>query len=63
MMQELLLKAALMIVVKLLNETFMSRALIAILNAWAKSTANDLDDKVVAAMAEALGVPVEKLKE
>lgn len=62
MVQEMLLKAALMIVVKLLNETFLSRALIAILNAWAKTTENELDDKVVAAMAEALGVPVEKLK-
>jgi hypothetical protein len=48
---------------KVMTETFIAKVTIATLGTWAKSTDNALDDKVVAAMAEALGVPVEKLKE
>lgn len=46
---------------KFMTETFLAKVLIACLGAWAKGTENKLDDKVVAAMADALGMPVEKL--
>lgn len=47
---------------KLLTESFISKMVIYSLDAWAKTTASDWDDKVVKAMADALDVPVEKLK-
>jgi hypothetical protein len=54
---------AMQMLLKVMTETFIAKVTIATLGTWAKSTDNALDDKVVAAMAEALGVPVEKLKE
>jgi hypothetical protein len=62
-MQELALKMAMGIFFKIMSETFVAKVLIYTLGAWAKSSENQLDDKVVAAMAEALGVPAEKLKD
>lgn len=62
-MQDLAIKILIGLAVKILNETFIAKLVIASLDAWAKTTGNEWDDKVVAAMAEALGVPVEKLKE
>lgn len=60
-MGEIAAKLLVAIVAKLMTDTFLSRVLIACLDAWAKKTDNKLDDKVVAAMADALGVPVEKM--
>jgi hypothetical protein len=45
----------------LMTETFLARALIAMLETWSKTTENKLDDKVVKAMADALGVPVDQM--
>jgi hypothetical protein len=60
-MQDLALKLALGLIAKLMTETFLARALIAMLETWSKTTENKLDDKVVKAMADALGVPVEQM--
>lgn len=60
-MQDLAIKILIGLLTKLLSETFIAKLVIASLEAWAKTTENKLDDKVVAAMAEALGVPVEKM--
>lgn len=49
------------ILAKLLTDTFLSRVLVYALYAWAKQTDNKLDDQVVKAIADALGVPVESL--
>ena len=60
-MQEMALRLAIALAMKLLTETVIARVLIAFLESWAKSSENKLDDKVVAAIADALGVPVELL--
>lgn len=60
-MQDLAIKILIGLVVKILNETFIAKLVIASLDAWAKTTDNDWDDKVTKAMAEALGVPVEAM--
>ena len=59
---DLLAKLAVALVAKLITETFLSRIIIYSLEAWAKTSENKLDDKVVAAMADALGVPLEQVK-
>lgn len=56
------IKLALGLALKVLNETFISKVAIHALSAWAKTTDNQLDDKVVLAMAEALGVEADDLK-
>lgn len=56
------IKIALGLALKVLNETFISKVAIHALSAWAKTTENALDDKVVIAMAEALGVEADDLK-
>jgi len=58
-MQGIALKIAIAMVTKLMTETLLARVLIAMLEAWAKTSENKLDDKVVQAMADALGVPVD----
>lgn len=58
---DLIAKIGIAIIAKLMTETFLARVLIACLSAWSKDTENKLDDKVVAAMAEALGVPVDAM--
>lgn len=60
-MADLGAKLLVALVAKLMTETFLARVLIACLHAWAKDTENKLDDKVVSAMADALGVPVEAM--
>ena len=60
-MTEVLLKIAIALATKIMTETFISRVLIHLLKAWSDQTENKLDDKVVQAIADALGVPVEKL--
>jgi hypothetical protein len=61
-MTEIALKIGIALAAKLLTETFLARLLIHLLRAWSETTTNKLDDKVVQAMADALGVPAEKLK-
>ena len=58
---DLVAKIAVLLVTKLLTETFLSRLVIYSLAAWAKNSENKLDDKVVQAMADALGVPIEQV--
>ena len=41
---------------KLLTEKFLGKVIVYILDALADSTANKVDDKIVSAVAEALGV-------
>lgn len=48
-------------IAKFLTETFLAKILIYSLQAWSKDTENKLDDKVVSAMADALGVPVDAM--
>lgn len=62
-MSDLALKLVMGLLVKLMSETFLAKLLIYTLGSWAKASDNKLDDKVVAAMADALGVPVEKLQD
>lgn len=62
-MADIALKIALALVMKLMTESLLAKVLIAFLEAWAKTTVNKLDDKVVQAMADALGVPVDLLKD
>ena len=61
-MTELLAKIAMGMVVRLITEKFLSKVMIEGLRAWSKQTVNSYDDKVVAAMAQALGVDQEDLK-
>jgi hypothetical protein len=49
------------IVAKFMTDVFLSKILIYAHNAWAQDTENKLDDKVVKAMADALGVSVEEM--
>ena len=55
-MFNILVKAFVVILAKLLTEKFLSRIVVYILDEIAKSTANKLDDKLVLAVAETLGV-------
>lgn len=55
-MSDLIIKAAWGLLSKLLTEAFLGRALVYSLSSVAKSTANKLDDQIVGAVAEALGV-------
>jgi len=61
-MTEMLAKVAIALIAKMITEKFFAKVVIASLQTWSKQTANDWDDKVVAAMAEALDVPIESLK-
>lgn len=61
-MANLLAKIAISLITKLITERFLARLVIEALRAWAKTTDNDMDDRVVKAMAEALGVEIEVLK-
>ena len=47
---------------KMLGYTFISKALVISLKAWAKTTESESDDEIVAAIAEALEIDPEKLK-
>jgi hypothetical protein len=62
MVTEMLAKVAISLLAKLLTEKFFAKILIASLDTWSKQTANEWDDKVTAAMAEAMDVPIERLK-
>lgn len=62
-MTEIMAKVLIAIITKLITESFLAKLLIEILRSWAKTTANQLDDKVVEAMAAALDVDHESLKD
>jgi len=47
---------------KMLGYTFISKALVISLKAWAKTTESESDDEIVAAIAEALEIDPKKLK-
>lgn len=61
-MSGMLAKVAISLLAKMITEKFFAKIVIASLQTWSKQTENELDDKVVAAMAEALDVPIENLK-
>lgn len=60
-MSQVLAKVGIALLAKLVTESFLSKLLIETLRAWAKTSENAWDDKVVDAMAEALGVEKQKL--
>jgi len=53
---QLIIKAAWGLFSKLLTEAFLGRALVYSLDAMASKTTNNLDNKIVDAVADALGV-------
>ncbi len=55
-MQAILAKIAAALVVKLMTETFVAKFVIHLLQPAVKSTKNQVDDKIVSDLAEALGV-------
>ena len=59
-MGNLIIKALLAIVTKLITEKLLSKIVVYCLDYLAKRTTNKLDDKIVASVAEALGVELEK---
>lgn len=61
-MPDIILKVVFGLLTKLVTETFIARVAIYSANAWAKTTVNKLDDKVVGAMADAIGVPLDDVK-
>ena len=61
MWQDLLIKAALALGMKLLTEKFIARFIVRGARSLAKATSNELDDGMVDDLAEALGQPDLKL--
>lgn len=55
-MSQLIIKAAWGLLSKLLTEAFLGRAIVYSLDAMASKTTNTLDNKIVDAVADALGV-------
>jgi len=53
---DLIIKAAWGLLSKLLTEAFLGRALVYSLDAMASKTTNNLDNQIVAAVADALGI-------
>lgn len=62
-MQKMFLDALLGVLKRLVNERFFARIIVEIGKAIAAKTKSDLDDKIVKAMAEALGVAYLPLRE
>lgn len=60
-MGPLLAKLAMSMVTKLITEKFLGHLLVEGLRAWSKQTPNVYDDRVVEAVADALGVPKDVL--
>jgi len=60
-MSHAIAKVGIALLAKLITESFLSKLLIETLRAWAKTSENSWDDKVVEAMADALGVEKQKL--
>jgi hypothetical protein len=61
-MSGLLVKIAGQMLLKLVTETFASKVIVYTVNEVSKKTTNKLDDKIVGAVAEALGVSVSEEK-
>jgi len=61
-MTEMLAKIAISLLMKLITEKFLAKLVIQGLRAWSGQTANVYDDRVVEAMAQALGVDPDDLK-
>jgi len=57
-MQAAIAKALMLMLAKLVTEKFFSKVIVQALDYLAKSSANQLDDKMVAAMAEALDIKI-----
>jgi len=57
-MQAAIAKALMLMLAKLITEKFFSKVIVQALDYLAKSSANQLDDKMVAAMAEALDIKI-----
>jgi hypothetical protein len=60
-MSQVIAKVGIALLTKLITESFLSKLLIETLRAWAKTSDNAWDDKVVEAMADSLGVDKQKL--
>lgn len=58
-MGDVLIKIGWAVLSKLLTEKFLAKSIVYCLQAISERTTNDLDDKMVKAVAEALGVAVE----
>lgn len=61
-MTEMLAKVAMSLVAKMITEKFFGKVVVASMRIWSKQTANEWDDKVTEAVAEAFDVPIEALK-
>lgn len=59
-MSNILIKALVAILTKLITERFLAQTIVYVLNHLAKRTTNNLDDSLVASVAEALGVELKK---
>ena len=55
-MTDVAIKLVWLLISKLMTESFLSKALVYCLSAISQSTSNQLDDKMVKAVADALGV-------
>lgn len=59
-MSGLAIKIGFALLSKVMTETFISRTLVYCLRSVSQSTSNKLDDQMVSAVADALGVPESK---
>ena len=62
MLTGLISSALISILTRLITEKFLAKLVIEALRAWSRQTANDHDNRVVEAMAEAIGVDPVALK-
>lgn len=62
MLTSLLAKALIGILTQLITQKFLAKVTIEALRAWSKTTSNEMDDRVVESMAEALGIDPVALK-
>lgn len=62
MITGIIAKALMGIITRLITERFLAKLVIESLRYWSRQTANDQDDRVVEAMAEALGLDPVALK-
>lgn len=58
---EILVKALLSMLSKLVTEEFLARIFMIVFDTLARKSESQLDDKIVAAIADALGVPTDSL--
>lgn len=54
-----LILAGISLTMKLMTESFLARVVLISLEAWSKTTVNDWDDKITAATAKALDIPLD----